>query len=270
MSTLEGTLDFNWWASDGPTGGYLSSLAIEAATYAGQAPYTQGRSLDLWIIGGARADKYEAALATVQGESGSDTAIVFQQNNTPFAIASLRGAPLEREALITDSQPPDALPAQAYDEMVWRQPSPPVASQFSYRPVVSSDGTNLFSDWDLVWIRPTGSEAVRYGAPGVIDSSYPANFMRSVREFLRGETSALHPPSATELLTVHATIVQPRQTLEPNEYVLLGSRLISASAKHYDEQFEIWSENGYLLLAGQILRRPAPTRSKPRLKQRAR
>ena len=255
VSKLDGTLDFNWWASDGPTGGYLISLAIEAAIDAGQAPSTQGRSLDLWIVGGARADTYEAALMTVQSESSSDTAIVFQQNNTPFAIASLRGAPLEREALITDSQPPDALPPQAYDEMAWQQPSPPVTSQFSYRPVVSSGGPSLSSDWDLVWIRPTSSDAFRYGAIRVVDSWYPANFMRAVREFMRGATSVLQEPSATELLTVQTRIVQPRQTVAPDEHVLLATRLIAASSRHYDEQFEIWSETGNLLLEGRIIRR---------------
>ena len=262
VSMLEGTLDFNWWASDGPTGGYLISLAIEAATDAGEAPYTRGRGLDLWIVGGAGAETYEAALVTAQTESSSDTAIVFQQNNTPFAIVSLRGAPSERESSVTSSEPPDALPPQAYDEMVWQQPSPPVTSQFSYRPVVSLGGASLSSHWDLVWIRPTSSDAFRYGAAGVVDSWYPANFMRAVREFLRGATSVLHEPSATELLTVQTRIVQPRQTLARDEHVLLATRLIAERSRHYDEQFEIWSETGSLLLEGRIIRKAAPTRSK--------
>jgi hypothetical protein len=264
--TIEGTLDFNWWASDGPTGGYLISLAMEATTGTGQAPCTQKRSLDLSIVGSARADHYQASLVTLQSGSRSDTAIVFQQNNVPFAIASLRGSPSERAALISSSLPA-VLPPKAYDEMDWKQPSPPVTSQFSYRPIVSPDGTSPLSDWDQVWIRPTSIDAIRYRPTAVIDSWYPANFMRSVREFLRGATSVLLESSATKLLTVHATIAHPQQSLAPGEHVLLASRLMAASSSHYDEQFEIWSESGHLLSAGRIIRRAAPTRSNPRLEQ---
>lgn len=267
VSTTEGILDFNWWASDGPTGGYLISLAIEAASRAGQLPYTLGLSLDLRIVGGASADGYEAALVTVKTGSGSDTAIVFQQNTMPFAIASLRGTPSEQEAIMTSSVPAGALPPQAYDEMAWQQPSPPVTSQFSYRPVVSSDGTSLFSDWDLVWIRPMSFDALRYGATGVVDSWYPANFMRAVREFLQGETSFLHEPSATELLTLRATIADPKQSLAPDEHVLLASRLTSARSGQYDEYFEIWSESGSVLVAGRIIRRDSRSRSSPQMEQ---
>lgn len=259
-STAEGTLDFKWWASDGPTGGYLISLAIDSASRAGQMGNTTGLRVDLRIVGGAAADAYEASLVTVENESGWKTAIVFQQKNTPFAIASLRGAPSEQGTSVPSSVPPHALPAQAYDEMAWQQPSPPVTSQFSYRPVVSSDGTGLFSDWDLVWIRPTSSDAVGYGATGVVDSWYPANFMRAVREFLRGETSVLREPSATELLTVQATIPHPQQPLAPDEHVLLASHLTAASSRHYDERFEIWSESGDILLSGRIVRRAASRR----------
>ena len=264
-STTEGTLDFNWWASDGPTGGYLISLAIEAATGRGQAPHTQGRSLDLHIVGGARADRYEASLGTARNGSGSpETEIVFRQHDTPFAVASLRGLLTMRKTLILRQSPPDALPPQRYKEMVWSEPAPPVTSQFSYRPVVSSDGTTAFSDRDLVWIRPTGRGAFQYGVTAVVDSWYPAHFMQSVRAFLRGDTSELHEPSATALEAVHATIFEPRRPLAPEEHVLLASRLIAASSGHYEEQFEIWSENGSSLLAGRIFRRDSPARSTPR------
>ena len=265
MLVIEGTLDFNWWASDGPTGGYLISLAIEAAAAAGHEPHAEAQSIDLSVVRGTRADAFEASMVTLQnGSQPSHTAIVFQQNNRPFAIASLRGSHSLAAGLLTGSVPPDALPAAAYDEMTWESPSPPVTAQFSYRPVVSSDRTNLLSDCDLVWIRPKTSDALRYGVTAVVDSWYPANFMHSVRQFLRGATSELHQPAKTELLAVHATIVEPRRTLAHGEHVLLATRLIAASSGHYEEQFELWSEEGDLLLAGLIIRRAAPTPSAAR------
>ena len=89
-----------------------------------------------------------------------------------------------------------------------------------------------------MWIRPIGSDAHRYGATSVVDSWYPAQFMRSVRAFLRGNTPELREPSATVLDAAHATIFEPRQPLASEEHVLLASGLIAASSGHYEEQLE--------------------------------
>ena len=250
-----GTLDGAWWASNGPTGGYLTRLALEIACSTTATENVPARSVDLHVLRLARPGPFEILVETVgQVVPGALVMMTFLQEET-FALALVSFSPERGSNDGGDETPPAAYPPHAYAELSKDETTlPPVTAQFRYRPTTNIDGSELRPGWDAVWIEPLHiSPIARASAAGAIDCWYPPNSMRSVREFLRG-SSELRDPPPTNLLGVQTLFPARDAAYESMSWVLLANRLTTSVDGHYFEHSEIWSETGDLLVSSQLLR----------------
>jgi hypothetical protein len=262
-----GRLDFGWWASNGPTGGYLACLSLEEAGRVTGADTTTARRVDLHVLRLAAADDFETSVDVATGPSGLTLVTLAFHQARPFAVASVYFSPTDGSVsrYLADADPPAALPPLAYPEMTTiGTTGPPVTSQFRYRPTTGLDGTGPRPGWDVFWVQPASRQAVgRAGVVGMIDCWYPPSYMRSVREYLRDPRDALTEPGATNLMGVQVLFSAPNSSYEHTNFALVANRMSTGTDGHYFEQSEIWSEQGELLITAQLLRRNQPNRETP-------
>ena len=256
---LAGRLDFGWWASNGPTAGYLVSLVLGGVgRLPGLDPLTP-RSVDLRIVRLAAAADFDVTAAFAQAAGGVATVVVTLAQGEPFAIASVQlGRRLAEESIPRPHHlrvlPPDAYPAME----MRRSGAPPVTGQFTYRPTTNGDGTSPQPGWDLVWVSPrSGQYSGQQHTAKVLDSWYPASHMLAVRQHLSREQSSgeLPQPAATNLLGANVQFTCPDEAYADLSDTLLASRLKSTADGYQFEQQEIWSDRGDLLVDAQIVRR---------------
>src|SRR5258708_15428427 len=198
-----GRLDFGWWASNGPTAGYLVGLVLESVGRLPGLDSMTPRSVDLRIVRLAAADDFDVTAAFVEAAGGVATVMVTLAQREPFATASVQLGRRLAEESIAPSHRLSAMPPEAYAEMEMRRSgAPPVTGQFTYRPTTDPDGTGPQPGWDLVWVSPrSGQYSGHQHTAKILDSWYPASHMRDVREHLgRAQPpSELSQPPATNL-----------------------------------------------------------------------
>jgi hypothetical protein len=131
---------------------------------------------------------------------------------------------------------------------------PPVTARFVYRPSSDLDGPEPRPGWDVVWLTPTdprlGGRAL---VASVIDSWYPVNFMRAVREHLRTGLP-LEQPGPTVLVAASLSFTAPDRAYERARHLLLANQLTSATGSHSFERSEVWSDGGVLLATAELVR----------------
>src|SRR5260370_9269545 len=86
---LAGRLDFGWWASNGPTAGYLVSLVVESVGRLPGLDAVAPRSVDLRIVRLAAADDFEVTAAFPRAAGGVAPVTVTLAQRQPFATASV-------------------------------------------------------------------------------------------------------------------------------------------------------------------------------------
>jgi hypothetical protein len=256
---LAGRLDFGWWASNGPTAGYLLSLVLGSV---GRIPGLESvtpRSADLHIVRLAAADDFDVTAAFAQAAGGVATVMVTLDQGEPFATAAVQvGRRLAQES-IPPSHHLGAFPPEVYAAMEMRRSgAPPVTGQFAYRPATNPDGTSPQPGWDLVWVSPrSGQYSGRQHIAKILDCWYPASYMRAVRQHLgrRQPFNELSEPAATNLLGAHVEFTSPDEAYTDLTNALLASRVKVSADGYQFEQQEIWSDRGDLLVDAQIIRR---------------
>jgi len=143
-------LDFGWWASNGPTAGYLMRLALEALDHNVDTDASV-RRIDLHVLRLAAAAPFDVTVSTTPGAAGVDLVTVTFGQMESFAVASLTLGADERGSAAGDVEPPAALTLEAYRPMATRSGNlPPVTSQFVYRPTAEPDGRGPRAAWDVV------------------------------------------------------------------------------------------------------------------------
>jgi hypothetical protein len=148
-----GTLDYSWWASDGPTGGYLLRLALEFILDL-KADVDEIRSITVQVLRRAAASSYTVEATALPGANGVRVLTVIFGQQGPFAIAHVVFARPRGEGFASDAMPPAVLPSAAYDVLKTSDGSgPPVLRQFDYRPTTGPDGSIARDGWDLTWVR---------------------------------------------------------------------------------------------------------------------
>ena len=256
---LAGRLDFGWWASNGPTAGYLVSLVLESVGRLPGLDTVTPRSVDLRVVRLAAADDFDVTAAFAQAAGGVATVMVTLAQREPFAAASVQLGRRLAEESIAPSHRLGAFPPEVHAEMEMRRPGlPPVTGQFTYRPATNPDGTSPQPGWDLVWISPrSGQYSGHEHTAKILDCWYPASYTRAVREHLgRAQPpSELSQPAATNLLGAHVEFTSPDEAYADLSNALLASRLKSSADGYQFEQQEIWSDRGDLLVDAQIVRR---------------
>jgi hypothetical protein len=214
-----GSLDHRWWASDGPAGGYLLRLAIEAA-----GPFTDAdhhiRAITLRVLRQALPAAFTSSVTAAGGTAGLRMTTVTFTQQTAFAAADLISGPAQGQTAAADAVPPPARPAAAYLPMVMGPASsPPVTSQFWYRPAIGPDGTGPRPGWDAIWVSPSRHNPLR-GPPliaSIMDCWYPAAHLRAAREISRRQAAAGTPqpvtePSPAALAAVHVSFASRTAT----------------------------------------------------------
>jgi hypothetical protein len=245
----QGTLEYGWWASNGPTAGYLMRLALDAIGDAGV------RRIDLRVTRLAAAASFE--LTFDGGTDPADPELLrgtFNQDR-PFATVSvLRVQPYGTD-VGGDATPPAALPSDAYRPMPTPSPTlPPVTGRFVYRPGESDDNMPR-PGWDVVWLAPTDEQLQgRALIASMLDSWYPPHFMRSVREHLR-IGAPLEQPQTTVLLAASMSFTAPDAAYAHTHDNVMASQATATADGHYFERLEIWSDRGQLLATAEIVRR---------------
>jgi hypothetical protein len=249
-------LDFGWWASNGPTAGYLMRLALEALDHNVDTDASV-RRIDLHVLRLAAAAPFDVNVSTNPGAAGLlDLVTVTFGQIEPFAVASLTLGAAERGTAAGDVEPPAALTLDAYRPMDTRSGDLPlVTSQFVYRPTVEPDGRGPRADWDVVWLTPTDSRLHgRTLVASIIDCWYPPSFMRSVREHLRTRQT-LELPKPTTLAAASVSFTASHATYTRAHHALLANQISAITDGHYFERSEVWSDRGELLATADLLRR---------------
>src|SRR5260370_5771147 len=149
-------LDYGWWASDGPTAGYLVRRAIDALEQSADAGRGQVRHAHVQVLRLAAADAIDISVARASGTHGSGRVSVTFGQGGEFAGATLTVGPRLGHSGTGDGTPPAALPLEAYVPMITPSPTlPPVTGRFEYRPTTDQDGRGPRPGWDVVWVTPT-------------------------------------------------------------------------------------------------------------------
>ena len=251
-------LDYGWWASNGPTAGYLARLSLEALDHNVDTDATV-RRIDLHVLQHAAAAPFDVTVSTTPG-AGLDLVTVTFGQTKPFAVASLTLGADQRGTAAGDIEPPAARALEAYRPMDTRSAElPPVTSQFVYRPTAEPDGRGPRPAWDVVWLTPTNARLHgRALVASIIDCWYPPSFMRSVREHLRtGQT--LEQPKPTTLVAAGVSFTASHAAYKRAHHALLANQISSISDGNYFERSEVWSDRGELLATADLLRRDQPS-----------
>jgi hypothetical protein len=255
-SRFPASFSYGWWASNGPTGGYLSALALDAIGERDQLHGWRVISVDLNILRTPVADAFEAIVSFEPGMGRTVLAVVTFTQERPVAAASIYlTADLAAESILT-RRPPSVLPPEAYAVMVTPpSTSPPVTSQFAFRPIVTPEGRSGHPGLDLVWVRPAVARSGDQGIVQMVDCWYPANHMRVVRDYLDARDMELRDPPETNLLASHTLLLHPQDLGDTTNHVLLTTRLDAIVRGVHFEQWQLWSEGGQLLATAHLIRR---------------
>src|SRR5436309_2936753 len=88
LTEARGTLDFGWWASNGPTAGYLMRLVLGAVGDAYRTDATV-RRIELRVSRLAAAGSFELAMAGAADPADHELLRVTFDQGRPFATATV-------------------------------------------------------------------------------------------------------------------------------------------------------------------------------------
>jgi len=151
-----GVLDYGWWASNGLTGGCLTSLALDITCRTTRITPSWARSATLHLVRLAAADRYHATVTVVTGGTRIAVANVLFTQEEPFATASVHFSPPRGANTAADATPPAVLSPEAYADMATDLRALQIMGQFSYWPTAAADGRNAHNGWDRVGPGPHG------------------------------------------------------------------------------------------------------------------
>ena len=247
------SLDFGWWANNGPTGGYLLSLALAAADDDHRsADVVRHAALQLLGLPAVGAFAYEPTWLASRPGTGF-ISVDFVQRRL-FATAQVLTGAADGASRPGEVKPPSALPRETYRPIVMSSPGVPVTQHFEYRPTVELDGRSPRYGWDVVWLTPLDHELHgRQLVASMIDCWYPPSHMQAVRQHLRsGEP--LRQPSPTVLTAAVVSFTADDPAYDDISHALLASQVTGTTGGWIFERHEIWSERGVLLAAADLVR----------------
>src|SRR5260370_28425854 len=154
MRTMS-ALACGWWASDGPSAGYLARRTSDALEQSPDAGRGQVRHAHVQVLRLPAADAIDISVARASGTHGISRLTVTFGQGGEFAVATLTVGPRLGHSGTGDGTPPAALPLDAYVPMITPSPTlPPVTGRFEYRPTTDQDGRGPRPGWDVVWVTP--------------------------------------------------------------------------------------------------------------------
>lgn len=264
-------VDFGWWASDAPTGGYLLRRALEAGKEQLGIDFPLVRHVHLQVLRYAAAGPVDITVDASRGMAATARATVtFRQEQHDVAVASMtlgaaRLGPTEQG----DTVRPRVRRRTSYPPMKTPSPTlPPVTARFVYRPTGAGDGSVPHPGWDQVWVTPTDPQLRgRALVASIVDCWYPPSFMRSMTASLR-DGQPLEQPPPLVLISAGISFPADDQTYDSVRHALLANQLIGAADGYYFEHSQIVSDRGELLATAELVRvralvPPRPDPSQP-------
>ena len=250
-------LDFGWWASDAPTGGYLLRRVLEAAEEQLGVDAPLVRHVHLQVLRYAAAGPVDITVDVDRGLAATARATFsFRQEEQQVAVASMTiGAERFGPTEPGDTAAPKVRRRTDYLRM--KTPSatlPPVTARFVYRPTGVGDGSVPTPGWDQVWVTPTDPDLRgRALIASIVDCWYPPSFMRAVNASLRDRQPVVQPPQLA-LLTAAISFPADEQTYKGVRHVLLANQFTGAANGYYFEHSQLFSDRGELLATAELVR----------------
>lgn len=247
-------LDFGWWANNGPTAGYLLSIALAAVDELDSEPAEAVRYMSLQLMGVPVVGAFAYEAIRLPSRPGVlVTSVDFVQRHL-FATAHVMNGAVGGRSLPIDVTPPPALPAEAYRPIVMSSPAVPVTQHFEYRPTSDVDGSGPRDGWDVVWLAPLESRlAGRRLVASMFDSWYPPSHMQAVRSHL-SQGEPLRQPRPTVLTAATVSFTASDLAYREVSQALLASQVTGSIGGWIFERHEIWSELGVLLAVADLVR----------------
>jgi len=245
-------LDLGWWANNGPTGGYLLSLALAAADEQDQVPgqVVRHAAVHSWSC----RSLVRSHTSYPAPESIRERRYIRRLQAAP----PVRHRAGDQRRCRRPSRPGDATPSAGPTQ---RSLSPdrdvlatgPVTQHFEYRPTGDIDGRGPRDGWDVVWLTPLDTNSKTAAARRVdVRLLVPAEPHASCEQHLRnGEP--LCQPSPT-VLTRHGFVHRGRPRYDDISHALLASQVTGTTGGWIFERHEIWSQRGVLLAAADLAR----------------
>jgi hypothetical protein len=250
-------LDLRWFASDGPTAGYLLRRALEAGEELLGIDFSLVRHVHLQVLKCAAPGPVEITAYVSRGVAATAQArVIFNQEKDDVGVALMTiGA-----ARLGPTEPGDTArlrvqPRTNYPPMKTPSPPlPPVTARFVYRPTRAGDGSVPHPGWDQVWVTPTDPDLRgRALVASILDCWYPPSFIRSINASLRGGEPLDQPPPLV-LITAGISFPADDQTYNSVRHAVLASRLTGVVDGYYFEHSQIGSERGELLATAELVR----------------
>lgn len=249
------TLDFDWWASNGPTAGHLFQLAISSVEGAGLLEVSSPSTVDLQVFGFGTPGEVKLEgqyVAPLPYGNDALAMISFVQGN-PFALAHVEIPGARNGPELTGAIAPAVLAPSKYPRMT--EMKVPVTHNFYFRPTGLANRPTPKPGWDVVWIEPRRDHARRKElVASIVDAWYPAHFLRVVHDYLGGDSNPLQDPPSSRLLGGRLLFTAPDGEYDHLDRVLFASRLDATVGGRHFEQAEIWSERRVLLAVVRIER----------------
>ncbi len=249
-TTFEAVMNRRWWILRGPNGGYVAAVILRALTEAVADPARPVRTLTIHYT--APPQEGPATLTTTverQGRSLTTVSLRFRQGERLLAVAlagfsSSREAPEFDHTVMADVPPapecplPDPLPG-----------APPMYSRYHYRPAIG--GQPFAGSEEAVtggWIRLAEPRALDAPlAAAYLDAWSPAVFTRL------GPDGSVRLSVPTVEFTFHFRTPLPLPAMEPDDYALAVFRSRLSHDGFIEEDGELWSPDGTLLVQGRQL-----------------
>jgi acyl-CoA thioesterase len=222
-----------WWIVQGPYGGFLCGLLVEALVAAVGDAARAPRSLTVHFLAAPAAGPVEvSAVVERAGRSVVFASLRMEQDGRPVALALGSAAPWREgeeewlELTMPDVAAPEECPPIA------GPPLPPFTENFEIRWAGGEQGRAR----NLTWVRPRPARPLDHVAVAVLaDTMVPAAFTRLAR-------LAVVP---TFDLTIHfrAPLPPPRD----DGWVLADFRSGRSAGGAWEEDGELWTRDGTLL-----------------------
>ena len=244
---FSGTLDRDWWGGVGPHGGYLAAILTRAALLAAD-PKQQLRSLTVHYLDSAREGEFQVDVRRPRAtRSNSTLELTLRQGDEPMlagiaGLAKARSCPELEGATMPEATPYEETEAGHFvKDRHLSDVDPPFATQLEYRHCLGPDPLSGGSEaLTGGWLRLHGGHPVDQPAAALfVDAWWPAVWSRLRRV----------PRMPSLDLTIHFR----RQLPDADEPVLARFRSRLALDGFADEEGELWSADGRLLVQSRQL-----------------
>lgn len=237
-------VDAGWFAPMGPNGGYLASIVLRALTEAVADPARAPRSLNLHYLRPPAAGPAEVAVTVErQGRSLTSLSARLEQDGR-LCVLALAAFAIDMPSAVdyADAPAPEVPRFDALAPTPVTEGVPPIIRQLDVRPAIGplpySGGDEARTGGWLAFATPREADALACAT--YVDAWWPAPFTRL--------TAPIAAPTID--LSIHFRVRLPAG--DPGPVLGLFSSRTSAQG-FFEEDAELWSQDGTLLAQGRQL-----------------